>query len=157
MTPVTTAQYKMNLFFGWSFDSNRDRTITANVDINYGLYLAKPNKLGNKIILGPGKWTWFYWLIHLIWGCSGIWGKSNSSAFASQSGVQDDLNESNVALSWPLSNTLYLFWIPVFDLAIQHLPLTFQGIFNRDFAKLKRANWFFQKACNAHPSFWGLL
>lgn len=33
-------------YFWLSFDTNRDRSITANRDINYALYPGQPNKLG---------------------------------------------------------------------------------------------------------------
>ena len=46
-----------NDYFWLSFDANRDRGITSNVDVNYGLYQNQPNKLALQKYLGPGKWT----------------------------------------------------------------------------------------------------
>ncbi len=42
-----------NDYFWLSFDVNRDRAITSNQDVNYGLYPGQPNKLGKQLYLGP--------------------------------------------------------------------------------------------------------
>lgn len=44
-------------YFWLSFDTNRDRSISPNQDVNYGLYPGNPNKMGRQYYLGPGTWT----------------------------------------------------------------------------------------------------
>jgi len=44
-------------YFWFTFDTNRNRTITPNKDLNYGAYVNQPNKMGKQYYLGPGRWT----------------------------------------------------------------------------------------------------
>ncbi|MEN8116928.1 MAG: hypothetical protein ABFS16_08120 [Bacteroidota bacterium] len=44
-------------YFWLTFDRNRNRVINPGVDVNYGLYPNKPNKMGRQYYLGPGRWT----------------------------------------------------------------------------------------------------
>ncbi|MCC4211571.1 hypothetical protein [Leeuwenhoekiella parthenopeia] len=44
-------------YFWLTFDTNRNRAITPNSDINYGVYPNQPNKMGKQLYLGPGRWT----------------------------------------------------------------------------------------------------
>ncbi len=44
-------------YFWFTFDTNRNGTITPNKDINYGPYPNNPNKMGRQYYLGPGSWT----------------------------------------------------------------------------------------------------
>jgi len=46
-----------NDYFWLSFDNDRNRSITSNKDINYGLYPNQPPKLARQYYLGPGTWT----------------------------------------------------------------------------------------------------
>lgn len=43
--------------FWFTFDTNRNRAITPNKDLNYGLFPNNPDKLGKQYYLGPGSWT----------------------------------------------------------------------------------------------------
>ncbi len=40
-----------NDYFWLTFDKDRNRSITANQDVNYGLYPGQPNKLGKQYYL----------------------------------------------------------------------------------------------------------
>lgn len=44
-------------YFWLSFDVDRDHTITAKEDVNYGIYPSLPVRLGRQFYLGPGTWT----------------------------------------------------------------------------------------------------
>ncbi len=44
-------------YFWFSFDRNKNGTITPNYDVNYGNYVGNPNKMGRQYYLGPGRWT----------------------------------------------------------------------------------------------------
>lgn len=44
-------------YFWLTFDVDRNRSITAHVDINYGTYPTLPIKIGKQFYLGPGEWT----------------------------------------------------------------------------------------------------
>jgi hypothetical protein len=44
-------------YFWLSFDNDRNKSITSNKDINYGLYPNQPPKLARQYYLGPGTWT----------------------------------------------------------------------------------------------------
>ncbi len=44
-------------YFWLSFDVDKNKSITSNVDVNYGLYPNQPPKLGRQFYLGPGRWT----------------------------------------------------------------------------------------------------
>jgi hypothetical protein len=44
-------------YFWMTFDIDRDRSITAHGDINYGIYPTLPIRLGSQRYLGPGQWT----------------------------------------------------------------------------------------------------
>ncbi len=44
-------------YFWFTFDRNRNKSITPNYDVNFGSYPGNPNKLGRQYYLGPGTWT----------------------------------------------------------------------------------------------------
>jgi hypothetical protein len=44
-------------YYWLSFDVDENRGISANKDVNYGLYPGFPNKMGIQKYLGPGTWT----------------------------------------------------------------------------------------------------
>src|ERR1044072_4393854 len=44
-------------YYWLSFDVDENRGISANKDVNYGLYPGNPNKMGIQKYLGPGVWT----------------------------------------------------------------------------------------------------
>ncbi len=44
-------------YFWFTFDRNRNKAISPNYDVNYGLYPGNPNKMGRQYYLGPGRWT----------------------------------------------------------------------------------------------------
>lgn len=44
-------------YFWLSFDVNGNRSITPNVDVNYGIYPTLPIRMGRQFYLGPGTWT----------------------------------------------------------------------------------------------------
>lgn len=46
-----------NDYFWLTFDVDRDRSITVNRDINYGIYPTLPIKACHQFYLGPSKWT----------------------------------------------------------------------------------------------------
>ena len=44
-------------YFWFSVDVDRDRTISAHRDVNYGVYPGQPNRIGRQYYLGPSTWT----------------------------------------------------------------------------------------------------
>ncbi len=44
-------------YFWLTFDVDRNRSITRNVDVNYGTYPTLPIKIGKQFYLGPNTWT----------------------------------------------------------------------------------------------------
>ena len=44
-------------YYWLSFDVDENKGISANKDVNYGLYPGFPNKMGIQKYLGPGTWT----------------------------------------------------------------------------------------------------
>jgi hypothetical protein len=44
-------------YYWLSFDTDENRGISSNKDVNYGLYPGSPNKMGLQKYLGPGTWT----------------------------------------------------------------------------------------------------
>lgn len=44
-------------YFWLSFDKDRNRSITPNVDVNFAPFRDQPNKLGRQLYLGPERWT----------------------------------------------------------------------------------------------------
>lgn len=44
-------------YFWLSFDTDENRAISSNKDVNYANYSGKPNKLGIQKYLGPNQWT----------------------------------------------------------------------------------------------------
>ena len=44
-------------YFWLTFDVDRNRSITRNVDINYGTYPTLPIRIGRQYYLGPNTWT----------------------------------------------------------------------------------------------------
>ena len=125
-----------NDYFWLSFDYNRDRAITSNVDVNYGNYPNYPNKLGIQKYLGPGKWT----------GIS-VPPKSEVVQEFGPSPNSDtshriwkfkiDLKEINVALSWPLSTPYTYFGFRVRS-SNPAFTTDFPGNFYKDFTKLRQ-------------------
>ncbi len=126
-----------NDYFWLTFDNNRDRAITSNVDVNYGLYPGQPNKLGRQKYLGPGRWT-------------GLLSDSSNSAVVQEFGPSPnsevshriwkfriELSEINVALSWPLSTPYTYFGFRVKS-SNPAFTTDFPGNFYKDFTKLRQ-------------------
>ena len=44
-------------YFWLSFDNDKNRSITSNKDLNYGLWPNQAPKLSRQYYLGPGRWT----------------------------------------------------------------------------------------------------
>ena len=44
-------------YFWLTFDVDRNRAITKNVDVNYGTYPTPPLRIGRQLYLGAGSWT----------------------------------------------------------------------------------------------------
>ena len=44
-------------YFWFTFDADRNGTISPRRDVNYGVYPNNPNKIGRQFYLGPGRWT----------------------------------------------------------------------------------------------------
>jgi hypothetical protein len=126
-----------NDYFWLSFDVNRDRAITSNQDVNYGLYPGQPNKLGKQFYLGPGTWTGLIPDPSLSEVRQEFGASSNSSITHRIWKFKIDLQEINVAISWPLSTPYTYFGFrvkssnPVFT-------TDFPGNFYRDFSKLRQ-------------------
>jgi hypothetical protein len=53
----TGNDYGTGDYYWLSFDVDENRGISANKDVNYGLYPGFPNKMGIQKYLGPGTWT----------------------------------------------------------------------------------------------------
>ncbi|MEN2280982.1 hypothetical protein AAGF08_02515 [Algoriphagus sp. SE2] len=125
-----------NDYFWLSFDYNRDRAITSNVDVNYGLYKNQPNKLALQKYLGPGQWT----------GIS-VPPKSEVIQEFGPSPNSDvshriwkfkiELKEINVSLSWPLSTPYTYFGFRVRS-SNPAFTTDFPGKFYKDFTKLRQ-------------------
>ncbi|UZD22774.1 hypothetical protein PBT90_04995 [Algoriphagus halophytocola] len=126
-----------NDYFWLSFDNNRDRSITSNVDVNYGLYPGQANKLGKQKYLGPGRWT-------------GLLSDPSNSAVVQEFGPSPnsevshriwkfriELSEINVALSWPLSTPYTYFGFRVKS-SNPGFTTDFPGGFYKDFTKLRQ-------------------
>jgi hypothetical protein len=126
-----------NDYFWLSFDVNRDRAITSNKDVNYGLYPGQPNKLGKQFYLGPGSWTGLtpdpsLSAVRQEFGTS-----SNSSVSHRIWKFKIDLKEINVALSWPLSTPYTYFGFRVKS-SNPAFTTDFPGNFYKDFSKLRQ-------------------
>ncbi|WP_373399551.1 hypothetical protein V8V91_07560 [Algoriphagus halophilus] len=125
-----------NDYFWLSFDYNRDRAITSNVDVNYALYQNQPNKLAIQKYLGPGSWT----------GIS-VPPKSevvqefapspNSEVSHRIWKFKIELKEINVSLSWPLSTPYTYFGFRVRS-SNPGFITDFPGGFYKDFTKLRQ-------------------
>ncbi|EAZ80781.1 hypothetical protein [Algoriphagus machipongonensis] len=125
-----------NDYFWLSFDYNRDRAITSNVDLNYGNYPGQPNKLGLQKYLGPAKWTGLS-----VPPKSQVvqeFGPSpNSSVSHRIWKFKIELKEINVSLSWPLSTPYTYFGLRVRSSNPSFLT-DFPGGFYKDFKKLRQ-------------------
>lgn len=44
-------------YFWFTFDRNRNKTITPSYDVNYGNYPGNPNKMGRQYYLGAARWS----------------------------------------------------------------------------------------------------
>lgn len=123
-------------YFWLSFDNNRDRGITANVDVNYGNYPGQPNKLGIQKYLGPGRWTGI-----AVPPNSEVVQEFGSSMNSDVSHriwkFKIELSEINVALSWPLSTPYTYFGFRVKS-SSPGFTTDFPGNFYRDFSKLRQ-------------------
>lgn len=126
-----------NDYFWLSFDSNRDRSITANVDVNYGLYPGQANKLGIQKYLGPGKWTSLLPDPSLSEVVQEFWASPNSSTSHRIWKFRIDLREINVALSWPLSTPYTYFGFRVRS-SNPAFTTDFPSNFYKDFTKLRQ-------------------
>lgn len=98
-------------YFWLTFDVNRDRSISSNTDINYGVYPSNPETLGKQFYLGPARWT-------------GL--QSTGSEVVSEFGVSEksdtphriwkfriELDELRVNLAWPFSTPHSFFGLRV--------------------------------------------
>jgi hypothetical protein len=126
-----------NDYFWLSFDVNRDRAITANKDVNYGLYPGQPNKLGKQFYLGPATWTGLQPDPSLSEVRQEFGASSNSSSSHRIWKFQIDLKEINVALSWPLSTPYTYFGFRVRS-SNPAFTTDFPGNFYKDFTKLRQ-------------------
>lgn len=126
-----------NDYFWLTFDKDRNRSITANQDVNYGLYPGQPNKLGKQYYLGPGTWTG----LQPDPSLSEVRQEFGSSVNSSDSHriwkFRIDLNEINVALSWPLSTPFTYFGFRVKS-SNPAFTTDFPGDFFKDFTKLRQ-------------------
>lgn len=126
-----------NDHFWLTFDNTRDRNITANVDVNYGLYPGKPNNLGRQKYLGPGRWT-------------GLLSDPSQSEVVQEFGTSAnsdtphriwkfriELTEINVSLSWPFSTPFTYFGVRVKS-SNPSFTSDFPTKFYEDFTKLKQ-------------------
>ncbi|WP_425639626.1 hypothetical protein ACPUEN_08310 [Algoriphagus yeomjeoni] len=126
-----------NDYFWLTFDNTRDRAITSNIDVNYGLYPGQPNKLGRQKYLGPGQWT-------------GLLSDPSNSAVVQEFGPSPnsevshriwkfriELSEINVSLSWPLSTPFTYFGFRVKS-SNPGFTTDFPGNFYKDFTKLRQ-------------------
>ncbi len=126
-----------NDYFWLTFDKDRNRSITANQDVNYGLYPGQPNKLGKQYYLGPGTWTG----LQPDPSLSAVRQEFGSSVNSSDSHriwkFKIDLNEINVSLSWPLSTPFTYFGFRVKS-SNPAFTTDFPGDFFKDFTKLRQ-------------------
>jgi len=53
----TGNDFGTNDYYWLSFDVDENKGISANKDVNYGLFPGFPNKMGIQKYLGPGTWT----------------------------------------------------------------------------------------------------
>jgi hypothetical protein len=44
-------------YFWLTFDVDKNKAITPNIDVNYGLYPSQQNHIGKQLYLGPNRWT----------------------------------------------------------------------------------------------------
>ncbi|OOG77904.1 hypothetical protein [Algoriphagus sp. A40] len=126
-----------NDYFWLSFDVNRDRAITSNQDVNYGLYPGQPNKLGKQLYLGPGTWTGLLPDTSLSEVRQEFGASMNSSDSHRIWKFKIDLKEINVALSWPLSTPYTYFGFRVKS-SNPAFTTDFPGDFYKDFSKLRQ-------------------
>lgn len=126
-----------NDYFWLSFDVNRDRAITANQDINYGLYPGQPNKLARQYYLGPSRWTGILPGASLSEVRQEFGSSANSSASHRIWKFKIDLNEINVSISWPLSTPFTYFGFRVKS-SNPAFTTDFPGSFSQDFTKLRQ-------------------
>ncbi|WP_026953393.1 hypothetical protein [Algoriphagus mannitolivorans] len=126
-----------NDYFWLSFDVNRDRGITANQDINYGLYPGQPDKLGRQFYLGPGSWTGLQSSPSLSEVRQEFGPSMNSSTPHRIWKFKLDLKEINVAISWPLSTPFTYFGFRVKS-TNPSFTTDFPGNFFKDFTKLRQ-------------------
>ncbi|PZX51979.1 hypothetical protein [Algoriphagus chordae] len=126
-----------NDYYWLSFDNNRDRAITSNVDVNYAAYPGQPNKLGRQKYLGPGQWTGLL----SDTSHSGVvqeFGPSPNSDVAHRMWkFRIELSEINVSLSWPLSTPYTYFGFRVKS-RNPGFTTDFPSNFYRDFTKLRQ-------------------
>jgi len=126
-----------NDYFWLTFDTNRDRSITANVDLNYGLYPGQPNNLGRQKYLGPSQWTGLL----ADPSQSDVVQEFGSSVHASTSHriwkFRIELKEINVALSWPLSTPYTYFGFRVRS-SNPGFTTDFPTDFHKDFTQLRQ-------------------
>lgn len=126
-----------NDYFWLTFDVNRDRAITSNSDVNYGLYPGKPNKLGKQKYLGPGRWTGLLPDTSLSEVRQEFGSSMNSSTSHRIWKFKIDLSEINVAISWPLSTPYTYFGFRVKS-SSPAFTTDFPSNFYKDFSKLRQ-------------------
>lgn len=98
-------------YFWLTFDVNRDRSISSNTDINYGVHRGEPENLGKQFYLGSARWTGLH---------------STDSEVKQEFGVSEysdephriwkfkiDLDELRVNLAWPFSTPHSFFGLRV--------------------------------------------
>jgi hypothetical protein len=74
-------------YFWLSFDVDKNKAITPEVDVNYGLYPNQSNHIGKQFYLGPNEWT-------------GL--QPNSGACACQTGFGASLNSAVAHRMWEI-------------------------------------------------------
>ena len=126
-----------NDYFWLSFDKDRDRAITSNQDVNYGLYPGQPNKLGKQFYLGPGSWTGLQPDPSLSEVRQEFGPSENSAESHRIWKFRIDLKEINVALSWPLSTPFTYFGFRVKS-SNPGFTTDFPTNFFKDFSKLRQ-------------------
>lgn len=122
-------------YFWLSFDINRDKSISSNVDINYGVYPNQPDKLGKQYYLGPARWTGLQNTTAEVKQEFGI--SENSASTHRIWKFKIELSELKVNLVWPLGtpHTFFGFRVksekPKF---VEDVPANFYN----DFSKLRQ-------------------
>jgi hypothetical protein len=122
-------------YFWLTFDVNRDRSITANKDLNFGTPPNQPDQLMKQFYLGPNRWTGLQATPSAV---RTEFGPSENSAKKHRIWkFRIDLAEIAVNLAWPLGTPHTFFGFRVNSTTpsfIQEVPTGFAS----DFAGLRQ-------------------